>query len=379
MIDIFCVTLQAIMTKLLDNYIFNERMRYESHQLVYCYSVEEEPIQIRGFLGVAVLCARLINNEEGERREIPLDIENKQKQEKIFTRYDNEVVNDDWGFLDMEVNLLNDAFIQLTVSEKDISDICPNLRQLTIAMSMLKAYMHRLVVEVYGEHIWEAEKWTMPFGLWLFNAGLTETLRQRYFSIDWTDPVMVNALTESLNQAIKPSYFFKGEDANDIMRRYWEWLWDNARKQAAETPDAEMQLAEIKELILSNETDEHFFEDDLRELPTDIQRLFRQWTTRWTTFLTDKLASTAQNSFPEQQRQTRVEQVLFPDTTLTCPQPRKYTQVRDYIHDRSLYDEAFRDYYESHFLNDFCEQLTLMFGWYVNPNSLGKNLKRKKK
>lgn len=33
------------MTKLLDNYIFNDRMCYESHQLVYCISQDEEPEQ----------------------------------------------------------------------------------------------------------------------------------------------------------------------------------------------------------------------------------------------------------------------------------------------------------------------------------------------
>ena len=365
------------MTKLLDNYIFNDRMRYESHRLVYCYAEQEEPVQIGGFLGAALLCVWLINSEEGERRDIPLDIESEQKS--IFKRYEQEVMANDWGHLNAEIQQLNDAYIELAVCEKDISDICPNLRQLSTAMRMLSAYMLQLVVEVYGEHIWEAEKWTMPFAGWLFNAGHTETIRQQYLTTDWTEPASVNALAETNNQAIEPTFIFDGEEAEDIMRRYWELRWNTARQQAAETPDAELQLAKEREMILAEETDYSFLEDGLRQLPADIQKLFRKWMTRWTAFLTDKLASTAQDSFPEQQRQTRVKQELFPDSTLTCPQPSKYTQVRDYIHDRSQYDEAFRDYYESHTLNDFCEQLSQMFGWYVNPNSLGKSLKRHKK
>ncbi len=367
------------MAKLLDNYIFDDRMRYESHHLVYCYAAEEEPVLIGGFLGAAILCVRLINSEEGERRGIPLDIESEQTQGSLFTSYEQEVIADDWGHMYAEIHQLNDAYIQLTVSELGLSDLCPNMRQLSIAMNMTTRYMQRLVVEVFHEHIWEYEWWTIPFARWLFNAGHAETFRQRILTTDWMDPAMVNAFAEPHNLTNEPTFIFEGEDAEDIMRRYWEWLWESVRKRAAESPDAEQQLAQTREQILAGETSDRCVEDDLRELPTDTQKLFRKWMTRWTAFVTDKLAATALDSFPEQQRQTRVEQVLFPDATLTCPEPNRYTQVRDYIHDRSRYDEVFLDYYNSHTLNDFCEQLSRMFGWYVNPNSLGKSLKRKKK
>ena len=367
------------MTKLLDNYIFNERMRYEAHQLVYNYSEDEEPVQIGGFLGAAILWVLLINSEEGDRRNIPLDIENEQKQHALFKRYEQEVIADDWGHLEAEINQLNDIYIQLAPSGIDLQDLFPNKRQLSIAMNMMIRYMNRLVVEVYGNHIWEATPQIAPFSQWLYCAGYTETRRQRYLFVDWTDPALVNALVEPRNQKDEPTFIFEGEEAEDIMRRYWEWLWENIRRQASETPDAELQLAELREQICEMETDDRFLDDDLRKLPTDTQKLFRKWMTRWTAFVTEQLAATAQKSFPEQQRQTRVEQVLFPDAVTPCPEQNKYTQVRDYIHDRSRYDEAFRDYNESHTLNDFCEQLSLMFGWYVNPNSLGKSLKRGKK
>lgn len=352
-------------------------MRYESHRLAYRYSDKEDPVLIGGFLGAALLCVWLINSEEGERREIPLDIENEQKS--IFKRYGQEVIANDWGHLYAEIHQLNDANIQLAVSEIELSDLCPNMRQLSIAMNMTTRYMQHLVVDVFGEHIWEYERWTLPFAQWLFNAGHTETFRQRILTTDWMDPAIVNALAEPHNQTNEPTFIFEGEDAEDIMRRYREWLWTTAQKQAAAAPDAELELAKLRELILTNETDYRFLEDDLRELPVDTQKLFRKWMTRWKAFITEKLAPTALDSFPEQHRQTRVEQKLFPDPTLTCPQPNKYTQVRDYINKRSKYDEEFRDYYDSHQLYDFCEQLTLMFGWYVIPNSLGKSLKRKQK
>jgi len=365
------------MNKLLDNYIFNDRMRYESHHLVYCYADEEEPVQIGGFLGAALLCVLLVNTEEGERRGISFSTE--QEQDELFKRYEQEVINDDWGHLYAEIHQLNDADIQLAVSEIELSDLCPNMRQLSIAMNMTTRYMQHLVIEVYGEHIWEYERWTIPFAQWLFNAGHAETFRQRILTADWMDPAMVNAFAEPHGPTDEPTFIFGGEDAEDIIRRYWEWRWDIARRQAAETPDAKQQLAEEREIILTEETNYRFLEDDLRQLPTDTQKLFRKWMSRWTAFVTDKLASTAKDSFPEQQRQTRVKQELFPDAVTPCPEPNKYTLVRDYIHDRSQYDEAFRDYFNSHTLIDFCEQLTLLFGWYVNPNSLGKSLKRGKK
>lgn len=148
------------MIHLLDNYTFSPSLRYDAHRLVYTYSEKEEPIQIEGFLGATLLCVRLINSDEGERREIPLDIE--RKQDFFFSRYEQEVIADGWGYLEAELRQLNDAYIQLTVSQVPIVDVCANIRQFSIAMSLLSAYMQRLVIEELGEHIWEKETWHMP-------------------------------------------------------------------------------------------------------------------------------------------------------------------------------------------------------------------------
>ena len=195
------------MIHLLDNYTFSPALRYDAHRLIYTYSEKEEPIQIEGFLGAALLCVRLINSDEGERREIPLDIE--RKQDFLFSRYEQEVIADGWGYLEAELRQLNDAYIQLTVSQVSFMDLCANIRQFSIAMSLLSAYMQRLVTEEFGEHIWEKESWHMPFSQWLFDAGYAETLRQRFLHIDWTDPVAVNALVEMPEQrSEEPSFIF---------------------------------------------------------------------------------------------------------------------------------------------------------------------------
>ena len=223
------------MIHLLDNYTFSPALRYDAHRLIYTYSEKEEPIQIEGFLGAALLCVRLINSDEGERREIPLDIE--RRQDFLFSRYEQEVIADGWGYLEAELRQLNDAYIQLTVGQVSFMDLCANVRQFSIAMSLLSAYMQRLVTEEFGEHIWEKETWHMPFSHWLFDAGYTETVRQRFLHIDWTDPVTVNALVEMPEQrSEEPSFIFEGEEAEEIIRRYWEWLSNTAQKDAALFP-----------------------------------------------------------------------------------------------------------------------------------------------
>ena len=277
------------MTKLLDNYIFDDRMRYESHRLVYTYSEMEEPVQIGGFLGAALLCVWLINSDEGERREIPLDIESEQKQDDIFTRYEQEVIADDWGHLYAEIHQLNDANIQLAVSEIELSDICHNMRQLSIAMNMTTRYMQRLVVEVFHEHIWEYERWTTPFAQWLFNAGHSETFRQRILTTDWADPAMVNAFAEPRSQTNEPTFVFEGEDAADIMRRYWEWLWNAAQTEANLYPDAKARIAKNKQLILENETGYDFLMPEINAITPEKARLFDSWMTQWAEFVNGKI------------------------------------------------------------------------------------------
>lgn len=365
------------MIHLLDNYTFSPALRYEGHRLIYTYSEKEEPIQIEGFLGAALLCVRLINSEEGERREIPLDIE--RKQDFLFSRYEQEVIADGWGYLEAELRQLNDAYIQFTVSQVPIVDVCANVRQFSIAMSLLSAYMQRLVTEEFGEHIYELVPWQMPFAQWLFNAAYAEPRRQRFLQMDWTEPALVHDLACYMDRDTpdEPLVYFESEEAADILARYWDWLWNFAQKDAAIFPDANVRMAEYKERILRHETDWDFIKPEMKDFPQEQINLFRQWMNQWTAFIEERLKPET----PKMQRK-KEDQLFFPDTILQCPtddMEEKYAAAREYITERKKYDKEFRIFVKNSSHAKLCRQLTMLFGWYVDPNSLRKSMLRKPK
>ena len=308
---------------MLEDYIFDDHLRYQGHKLIYTFpEPTEEPIVIGGILGAAILGVRLINTDEQHSCEIVLD--ESLHYAPFFNRYEHEVIGDDWGYLQAELNLLNDAYIQLTVSEKGLIDLCPNMRQLTIATDMVTEYMQRLVVEVFGEHIWEAEPWTEPFAQWLFNAGRTETNRQRFLTTDWTDPAMVNALAEQRNQTNEPTFVFEGEDAADIMRRYWEWLWNAAQAEANLYPDAKARIAKNKQLILENETGYDFLLPEINAITPEKARLFDSWMTQWAEFVNGKIKPEKKITFwtkdvTEEQQEGLLDYLKFQER-----QPQRY-------------------------------------------------------
>lgn len=369
-----------MMKRLLDDYTFDQTLSYREHQLHYTPENGAEFI-FSGFVAAAVLCTLLADTDEGDARGIALDTP--EQRDDFFCRYEREVRRDNGGWFPAEVQSLHDVYIELAGEEGILAQICCNDRLFDLAYGLIMEYMNHLVHEEVSQHIYDKYPWRAPFAQWLFVAGFVETYRQRLLDINWRDQAGVFAFAETYQPdelPDEPTFVFDGLDADDLLKRYFEWRWAIAKREAAIMPDAEVQLEQKREQILAEETNYRSVEDDLRELPADKQKTFRQWMTRWTAFVTDKLAPTALDSFPKQQRQTRVEQELFPDAvTPCCSQPNKYSPVRNYINDRSRYDEAFRDYFNSHDLNDFCEQLSFMFGWYVNPNSLGKSLKRGKK
>ena len=82
---------------------------------------------------------------------------------------------------------------------------------------------------------------------------------------------------------------------------------------------------------------------------------------------------------PQQLANPKVRQILFPDNITPLPNPNarnKYTLTSSYIADRCQYDEAFLQYYPNNDLITFSQQLTYIFGWLVDANSLGKNINR---
>lgn len=361
------------MIHLLDNYTFSPALRYDAHRLIYTYSEKEEPIQIEGFLGAALLCVRLINSDEGERREIPLDIE--RKQDFLFSRYEQEVIADGWGYLEAELRQLNDAYIQLTVSQVPIVDVCANVRQFSIAMSLLSAYMHRLVIEEFGEHIWEKETWHMPFSQWLFDAARIEPRRQRFLQIDWTDPALVHELACYMEKGEpdEQTFFFEGEEAADIMARYWDWLWHYAQKDAAIFPDSNVVMVQYKQTIREKEIDWDFIKPEMKDFDPEQINLFRKWMSQWTDFVKDKIEP------PVSTRKKDIRQEFFLDNILPIPPEHNYVEVKKYILERCRYDKEFKKYFEAHKRTDFCDQLTLLFGWFIDPNALGKRMKSKAK
>jgi len=61
---------------------------------------------------------------------------------------------------------------------------------------------------------------------------------------------------------------------------------------------------------------------------------------------------------------------------LGIPAEGKYTDVRRYIEERKRFDAEFKAYCSNHSLRDLCARLTKEFGWFVDENSLQRNLNR---
>lgn len=61
---------------------------------------------------------------------------------------------------------------------------------------------------------------------------------------------------------------------------------------------------------------------------------------------------------------------------LPTPHEGKYTEVRKYIEERKRFDEEFKTFCVNHSLRDLCSRLTNEFGWFVDENSLQRNINR---
>jgi len=276
---------------MLENYIFDDHLRYEGHKLIYTFAEPtEEPIVIGGILGAAILCVRLINTDEQKSREIVLD--EQLHYEPFFIRYEQEVIADDWGYISAELEQLDLAYMELYSQDQvNINTLCPNIRQLNIAMDVVQTYMHRIAVEQYGEHIYDLVPWTMPFAQWILNAAQAEPLRQRFLNMAWNDPPLVHTLAEDTEKGrqVEPLCVFDGEQAADIMQRYWDWLWDAAQQQAALFPDAKRKIAEYKQLILNEENNYYYLKPEMKDFTEEQLKLFDEWVDGWIAFVEEKI------------------------------------------------------------------------------------------
>lgn len=273
---------------ILDNYIFSDTLRYESHRLLLVPSNNEEPLKIGGIFGAAFLAALLVDSDEGNNRNIHVDTD--AEQTELFLRYEREVQRDDWGTLTAEIQLLSDAYINLATSNIALTDICPNSRLLDVAMTLIVNYMRYLVNESFHAHIWEVVPWSAPFPQWLLNAAYIETHRQRYLHTDWTDPVSVTALAETITKdQSTPTFIFENEAAEDIMTRYFQWLWPTYQAMLRETPGAQPKAVKHRNYVVDQETDWRFLQPELNELSADDKLLWAQWMLDWSTFITRQL------------------------------------------------------------------------------------------
>ena len=278
--QIFFVILQSIM---LEDYQINDKLRYEGHYL----KMADSDMQIGGALGAALLCALLVDTEEGKRRGIAIFSE--AERQAWIEKYEREVLVDAWGLLSKEVELLSDAYIQLTTSEMVLTDVCPNIRILDLAQGLMVTYMQYLTREMYKDHIWECKPWAAPFAAWLLDAARLETRRQRFLKMDWTDAALVTALAELPDEQEEPTFFFEGESAADIQSRYLKWVWTEYQMMIREMPGVEPRAAKHRNYVAEQETDWAYMQDEVAMLTDEQKQLWAQWMVDWTKYVNSQL------------------------------------------------------------------------------------------
>lgn len=363
--------------KLLNDYIFDNHLRYQEHQLIF--TGDKQPVMFRGFWAASVVAALLSISEEGEIRDINIDSDEGRKD--FFRRYEKEVLADNGGLFNTEVQALSDAYLECADDADLLLRICRNERLLDLALGLTIEYMQHLVKELVCDFIYELHPWHEPFAQWLFDAAFIETKRQQLLNINWTDPAEVFALTEEMNslqsasynlQSEEPTFVFNGLSAEQILNGYWNWLSNTAKKEADLFPDSKVHMAQIKKAILENERDYDFLKPEMKDFTPEQLNIFRAWMNQWTALLEQKIQS-------DTPKKNDIRQELFLDDVLNIPKERNYVEVRTYILERCKYDPDFKNYYRVHKMTDFCLQLSLLFNWYVDPNALGKRMKSKSK
>lgn len=370
------------MKRMLDDYKFDEHLRYDAHRMLYILP-DCEQVVITGMLGAAVLAALLVDTDEGEARGIAVD--SPAQRNDFFERYEREVRPDNGGLFTTELQALGQSYSELYRDKNWLPQICRNDRLYDLTLGLTIEYMQRLVNELVEDSIFAYHPWEATFAQWLYDAAFIETHRQRLLSVDWSDPAEVyqlNAQFESTddNTPQEPTFFFEGISSADLLNSYFNWLQAGLHAQTSVMPDAKVQLAQLRPVVIEQETNWDFIRPQIDQLSQENRQLFYKWMDEWKTFLTHKMTDTAANTFPHTPKSSRgVKQVLFPDDVLECPKPNCYAATRDYIYERCRYDQTFKDYFEFQKRVDFCKQLSVLFGWDVDPNALGKRLNYKKK
>lgn len=271
---------------MLEDYVINERIRYENHYL----KVAGTDVEIGGVAGAALLSALIVDTEEGARRGIAIDSD--AERMAWIAKYEREVRRDEWGLIGAELELLNNAYIGIVTSEVNWEDICPNVLLSDLALQLVTTYMRYLTIETFRNHIWEYEPWVAPFAQWLMNAAEAETRRQQFLHTEWIDPAQVNALFEQLqrdDQTDELTFIFEGEDAEDIYKRYLTWVWTTYQAQIRELPGAQPRAARHRNFVVEQETNWLFLKDKTEALDEAQQQQWGQWMLNWQKYITKHL------------------------------------------------------------------------------------------
>ena len=109
------------MNRLLADYRFSDRLRYEAHRLVYMPE-DEEPLEIRGFLGAAIMAALIVDTDEGDARGVAMDTP--AQRDALIARYEQEVRRDNGGLLRTEVEAFCEAHLVLASDQQMLLRIC---------------------------------------------------------------------------------------------------------------------------------------------------------------------------------------------------------------------------------------------------------------
>ena len=271
---------------MLEDIVLSDSLRYEGHKLI-ADMPSAGPFRIEGAFGAAILCALLVDTEEGDRRAIAIDSD--EDKAEWIKRYEREVRREEWGLLPVEVDMLCDAYLALSSDETILPAICPNIRLTQLAFELLTFYMRYLVVETFKATIFEAVPFQEPFAAWLLEAARMETRRQRLLAIDWTDPAVVADLALTNKTDESPTFLFDGHSADDVMGCYWSWLWQQVQQLAAQEPNSKAALARYAKLVLAQETDIAFLQNEIDTLSPEDQKRFGQWIEKWNTFVMRRL------------------------------------------------------------------------------------------
>lgn len=301
--------------KLLSDYRFDDTLRYEGHKLVY--SPEGEEYVFSGMTAAAVLAALLSVTDEGEARGIVLDTP--QGRSDFFVRYEKEVIIDNGGLFDTEVQALSETYMEINGEVNILARLCRNDRLFDLAFGLVMDYMQYLVREHVEEQIYDFYPYEGPFAKWLLNAGYQETYRQRLLAINWTDMAQVYAFAQELSDnpfpvTTHPTFVFEGLSADRLLNGYWTWLWTSVQQDAAQYPDAKVRLAKYKQTILEKETHYKDLVPEIEDLTPDQLNQFNQWMEQWIDFVKHKIKPEKQINFwakdvPEEKREALLDYI----------------------------------------------------------------------